>query len=162
VKHFLYLSFQTQLTFLIFTDQFAFRPSGSTTAALIYILHTVTQLLSTHPYVVVTALDFSRAFDTVRRKTLLRKLAQLNIPDCVYNWTVDFFGGHTCSTKLGELTSAFLAITAGVIQGSSVGPATFVVHAADLTPTKPGNLLAKYADSTYLTSHFAHQMGCLL
>jgi len=38
----------------------------------------------------------------------------------------------------------------GVIQGSAVGPATFVVNAADLTPVKPGNLLAKYADDTYL------------
>jgi len=42
-----------------------------------------------------------------------------------------------------------LAITAGVIQGSAVGPATFVVNAADLTPIKAGNLLAKYANDTY-------------
>jgi len=55
---------------------------------------------------------------------------------------VDFFGGHTHCTKFSELTSAFLVITA-------VGPATFVVNAVDLTPIKPGNLLAKYAD-TYL------------
>jgi len=44
-----------------------------------------------------------------------------------------------------------LAITASVFQGSAVGPATFVVNVADLTPIKPGNLLAKYADNTYLT-----------
>ena len=33
-------------------------PTGSTTAALIFILHTVTRLLTTHPYIVVMALDF--------------------------------------------------------------------------------------------------------
>jgi len=43
-----------------------------------------------------------------------------------------------------------LAITAGVIQGSAIGRAAFVVNAADLTPVEPGNLLAKYADDTYL------------
>ena len=37
-----------------------------------------------------------------------------------------------------------------VIQGSAIGPAAFVVNAADLTPAKAGNLLAKYADDTYL------------
>jgi len=78
--------------------------------------------MSTNPY----AFYFSKVFDTVRHETLLRKLAQVNIPDCVYNWTVDFFGGHTRSTKFSELTSAFLAIIAGVIQGSAVGPANFV------------------------------------
>jgi len=62
---------------------------------------------------------------------------------------VDFFGGHTHCTKFSELSSAFLAIIAGVIQGSAVGPATFVVNAADLTPVKPGNLLAKYAGDVY-------------
>jgi len=46
-------------------------------------------------------------------------------------------------------TVAFLAITAGVIQGSAVGPATFVVKAADLTLIKPSNLLVKYADDMY-------------
>ena len=85
VKHFIYPSFQAELPTLTFADQFAFRPSGSTTAALIYILHTVTQLLSNNPYVVVIALDFTKAFDTVRHETLLHKLAQFNIPESVYN-----------------------------------------------------------------------------
>ena len=150
VKHFLYPSLQTELPTLTFTDQFAFRPSGSTTAALIYILHTVSQLLTTNPYVIIIALDFSKAFDTVRHNTLLQKLAMLDIPDCVYNWMVAFFEEHTHCTKFNELTSASLPITASVIQGSAIGPASFVVNAADLTPVKPGNQLAKYADDTYL------------
>ena len=150
VQHFLYPAFQAELPNLTFADQFAFRPSGSTTAALIYILHTVSQLLSTNPYVIVIALDFSKAFDTVRHVTLLQKLAQLNIPDCVYNWMVEFFSGHTHCTRFSGLTSAFLSITSSVIQGSAIGPASFVVNAADLTPAKAGNLLAKYADDTYL------------
>jgi len=36
------------------------------------------------------ALDFSKAFDTVRQANLLRKIALLNIPDPVY-WLVEFF-----------------------------------------------------------------------
>jgi len=53
VRQFLYPSFRSPPSTLTFSDQFAFRPTGSTVAALIYILHTVTQLLTTHQYVIV-------------------------------------------------------------------------------------------------------------
>jgi len=72
VKQFVYPSSQAELPTLTFADQFAFCPSGSTTAALIYILHTVTQLLSNNSYVIAIALDFTKALDTVRHETLLR------------------------------------------------------------------------------------------
>ena len=55
------------------------RLAGSTTAAIVSILHTITHLLTTNPYVVVIALDFSKAFDTVRHCTLLEKLGRLDI-----------------------------------------------------------------------------------
>jgi len=86
LKTYLYPALLTPPSGLTFSDQFAFRPSGSTTAAIVTILHKVTHLLSTNPYVVVIALDFSKTFDTVRHFTLLEKLAQLAIPDSVYNW----------------------------------------------------------------------------
>jgi len=55
--------------YLSFSDQFAFHPTGSTTAAIILLLHTVTSMLQTNPFVVVISLDFSKAFDTVRHST---------------------------------------------------------------------------------------------
>ena len=51
--------------------------------ALVQLFHTVTELLNDDPYVVVIALAFSKAFDTVGHVTLLQKLASLDIPDCV-------------------------------------------------------------------------------
>jgi len=50
---------------LCFDDQFAFRPTGSTTAAVIVLLHTVRTMLSTDQNVHVFSFDFSKAFDTV-------------------------------------------------------------------------------------------------
>ena len=57
---------------LSFSYQFAFRPSGSTTAAIIFILQKITwnelllekKLLGTNTHVVVYAFDFSKALDT--------------------------------------------------------------------------------------------------
>lgn len=103
VAHFLYPSILTPPPSLCFGDQYAFRPTGSPAAALITLLHSITNLLAVNPYVIVISLDFSKAFDTVRHSTLLHKMAQLNIPDEVYNWLANFFQGHShCILNTGE------------------------------------------------------------
>ena len=68
---------------LVLSDQFAFRPTGSTSAAIIS-LHTAINLLRFEPFVVVISSDLSKAFDTVRHSTLLSKLAELDLPTPVY------------------------------------------------------------------------------
>jgi len=71
VRQFIYPSILNPPPGLIFADQFPFRPTGSTTAALITILQRVTTLLESNLYVIVYALNFSKAFDTVRHNTLI-------------------------------------------------------------------------------------------
>ena len=121
-------------------------------AALITMLQTITLLLETNPYVMVYALDFSKAFDTVRHATLFQKLATLRLPDEVFNWMADFFSDHSHCTKFGGETSTFADINASVIQGSALGPASYLVNAADLHPVHNGNVLVKFADDTFLSS----------
>jgi len=53
VQRFLYPAFQSLPSTLTFMDQFGFRPTGSTTAAIIYLPHTVTSMLASNPYVIV-------------------------------------------------------------------------------------------------------------
>jgi len=82
------------------TMQYAFCPTGSTTAALVHLFtQSITHMLTTNPYVIVLCLDFSKAIDIVRHSTLLEKLAQLDMPDNVYNWMGDFFNGHSHRTN---------------------------------------------------------------
>ena len=69
----------------------------------------------THAYVIVIALDFSKAFDNVRHSTLLNKMAELDIPDQVYNWLVSYFSAHSHCTIYGGESSALLEISAGII-----------------------------------------------
>ena len=114
VRQFLYPAFLSSPESLEFSDQFAFRPTGSTTSALVWFLHTITQLLTQHDYVIVLALDFSKAFDTVRHSTLLDKLAHLDLSDHVYNWFVDFFSGHSHCTRFESKMSSFTDISASI------------------------------------------------
>ena len=49
-----------------------------------------------------------------------------------YNWLVDFLQGHSHCTEYNVQSSVLREISASIIQGSSVGPAMYVVEAADL------------------------------
>jgi len=53
------------------SDRFAFRPTGSTTAALITLLQHLTDLVTQYGYVHLIALDFSKAFDTLRSDNVI-------------------------------------------------------------------------------------------
>ena len=129
-----------------FEDQFAFRPTGSTTSALIHLTHRISEILNIHPYVHLIAIDFSKAFDTVRHSALTTKLAAFPLPDEIYNWTVDFLDGRSHCTKYNEEVSVFVEINSSFVQGSGFGPILYVLNGSDLHPAHPENSLDKYAD----------------
>jgi len=106
-------------------------------------------MLLTNPFVVVISLDFSKAFDAVRHSTLLTKMAELNLSLPVYNWLVSFFDGHTHRTVYNGGVSSTMSISASIVQGSSLGPASYAVIAADFNPLHADKFV-KFADDTYL------------
>jgi len=69
-------------------DQFAYRPSGSTSSALIATMHHISRLLESCSYVRRILIDYSKAFDTINHSILFRKLLKLSIPS--NNFTLDF------------------------------------------------------------------------
>ena len=121
-----------------FQDQFAFRPTGSTTASLIYLIHSISSLLQYNQHVHVISFDFSKAFDFL------------------YNWLVSFFTDRAHCTKLGGIISSVHDINASVIQGSGLGPISFVYNASDLHPLNSANKICKYADDFYLIVPSSH------
>ncbi|MFZ2538227.1 MAG: reverse transcriptase family protein, partial [Oscillospiraceae bacterium] len=134
----------------LFADQFAFRPTGSTTAALINLTQTMAEMLQNYPYVHLISLDFSKAFDTVRHSTLLTKLSALPVEDEVHNWLINYLSGRTHSTKFNGDISCTLPINASIVQGSGIGPISYVINASDLHPKNQGNRMPKYADDGFL------------
>ena len=55
-------------------DQFGFKPTGSTTVALVYITNTISIMLETKKYVRHLPIDFSKAFDSVDHLIVINKL----------------------------------------------------------------------------------------
>jgi len=145
VRDFIYRALLSLPAALDVNDQYAFRPNGSTTAALVSILHNSHQpsgdrsIRDRH-----IALDFNKAFDSVRHCTLKEKYAALDIPDNI--WLVELFCKY--STVQDPVTSHQQfrkSRPASIVQGSAIGSESYVVNAADLAAVTPGNKLWNYA-----------------
>ena len=101
----------------IIQDQFAFRPTGSTTAALVSLFHHVTKLLESNDYVRCLCIDFFKAFDIVDLGVLAQKLAGLPLPEQIYMWILSFLSDRSQEVKWCDQLSTSRAINLGIIQG---------------------------------------------
>ena len=146
----------------LFQDQFAFRLTGSTITALIYLLHTLMELFQTNDYVHVIALDFSKASDSVNHYSLVSKLANFTLPEYLHNWMVNNLSGRQHQTKLDDNVSQTLPINASIIKGSALGPVdTFLqppTYIPSLLPTYFANMLMTLTSwSHLLTRHLYYK-----
>jgi len=129
--------------------------------AIVALLHTICSMLSTNSYVHVFATDFSKAFDSIRHHKLLDKMSSLHIPDQVFNWMQNFFSGRAHCTRFRDELSPTATLSTSVVQGSSIGPATYVVTASHMRPQNNGNVIIKYTDDTYLIVPAENSHTCI-
>jgi hypothetical protein len=148
VDHFLKPSMQSELVL----DQFAFRRTGSTTAALAYFMHRVHFMLEHNNYVRCLMVDFSKAFDIVNHQLLKHKLLASNVPAYIVDWIISFLSARSHVTKYKNVTSEMACINTGIVQGSVVRPTLYVYMESDLRIISKSNLIFKFADDTNLLS----------
>jgi len=99
-------------------DQFAYRPTCSTTSCIVALEHLVAQYLETVSYVRCLLIDLSKAFDTINHAILFKKLHDLNFSPNITWWIYNFLCGHTQAVLLGSIISDWKSITASIVQGS--------------------------------------------
>ena len=114
--------------------------------ALIATIGHVTELLRSGKNVVLISLDFSKAFDRVRHQTLFEKMDKMDIDDRIFNWMVSYFEDRKHSTKFLDKVSDEENINASVVQGSSMGPASYSVAESDLIAKNDCVKIFKFAD----------------
>src|SRR6218665_1861004 len=109
----------------------------------------LTLMLEKNDYVLLVSTDFTKAFDSVRHRTLMQKMAVIDLPDNIYNWIANYFEQRSHVTKIHDIISAIAFINASIIQGSVIGPPSYVVAASDLHAKRPPNSMMKYAETHF-------------
>ena len=125
-------------------DQFGFKPTDSTTAALVDITNTISIMLETNKYVRCLLIDFSKAFDSVDHLIVINKLNALNIVDNIIHWVVSFLTDRNKFVKVGERWSFTKTINRSIVQ------TLFSISIIDLQPIGSSNRITKYADDCSL------------
>ena len=131
-------------------DQYGFKPTGGTTAAIVDITHTVSIMLETNKFVRRLMIHFSKAFDSDDHLSLIQKIKSLNIADNIMQWIVSFLTDHNQYVQLNGKLSFTRIINRSIVQGSGIGPTLFIICIKDFKPIGSTNHMTKYADDANL------------
>ena len=117
---------------ILYDLQFGFRSGTSTTDAISCLVEYLYEVLNQKEYAINVFIDFSRAFDTVDRKILLRKLERYGVRGSALRLITNYFRNRKQYVQFNSCSSSVRSIDCGVVQGSVLGPLFFLLYINDL------------------------------
>lgn len=134
---------------IIPNEQFGFKKQSSSIDALVRLTEDFAHGLNMKKTTIGIALDIEKAFDTVWHSGIIYKLINCQTPHYIIQIIRNYLSDRTFSVHIGSTKSKQHCNTAGVPQGSILGPVLYIVYTHDI-PTHPKTKLSVYADDTFV------------
>ena len=139
---------------LIGGNQFGFKPGVGTVDAVLTLLTDIYDEMERSRCFIALLLDFSKAFDTVDHRVLLRKLERLGVRGTVLSWFSSYLADRTQQVAVNGVNSHTLQVRTGLPQGSVLSTILFNLYIDDMAGAGGRLNCLHYADDT--TLYFAH------
>ena len=120
--------------------QSGFIPGDSTINQLLYLYNYICSALDAGKEIRIIFCDISKAFDRVWHKGLLFKLKQAGISGKLQDWFQNYLNNRKQRVCVDGSTSGWTIISAGVPQGSILGPLLFLVYINDIVDDLNANI----------------------
>jgi hypothetical protein len=136
---------------LLNVNQSGFRPGDSTINQLLSITHEIFASFEHFDETRAAFLDLSKAFDKTWHEGLLYKLKNLGIAGSLLDLLKNYLSDRYQRVVLNGQESEWMNISAGVPQGSVLGPLLFLVYINDLTENISSNIKLFADDASLFT-----------
>lgn len=113
---------------IIIEEQHGFFPGRSLETNLLSFSEHVIEQIDAQGQLDTIYTDFSKAFDKISHEKLLRRLADVGLPESLVEWCKSYLTGRAGFVAIGGHRSETFYITSGVPQGSHLGPLFFLIY----------------------------------
>lgn len=138
---------------IIAPEQFGFRKGFSTVHQLVRVENTIHRNKSLSNNTAMVFLDVEKAFDNVWHDGLVHKMVQANFPDYLIRIVRNYLSNRTFRVHLAGSTSTVRIASAGVPQGSLLGPTLYNLYTSDVPQLPAECSLALYADDSAIMAN---------
>lgn len=136
---------------LLTSNQSGFIPGDSTVYHLLNLYHDLCSSLDNKTTVQSIFFDISKAFDRVWHRGLVHKLNGIGIRGRLLNWFSDYLDNRKQAVVIKGEISEYSLVSAGVPQGSVLGPILFLIYINDII-TDIQSTIKLFADDTSMYS----------
>lgn len=131
--------------------QYGFRVNKNISHALFDLNRGLHESINANKKCIIVFLDLAKAFDSLDRTKLLKKLEYLGVRESALDWFVSYLSNRKQFVTLqSKFQSDTMNIDFGVIQGSTLGPVLFLTYINNICKVQTSGRIFLFADDAAL------------